>query len=30
MRLEPGSAVSLHRHTGYVHAFNLADLRNDP
>ena len=24
MRLEPGSAVALHRHTGDVHAFNLA------
>src|SRR5436305_5347658 len=24
MRLEPGSAVAVHRHTGDVHAFNLA------
>src|SRR5215472_9000064 len=24
MRLEPGSAVAVHRHTGEVHAFNLA------
>ena len=23
MRLEPGSAVAVHRHTGEVHAFNL-------
>ena len=27
MRLEPGSAVALHRHTGEVHAFNLAGTR---
>lgn len=24
MRLEPGSAVAVHRHTGEVHAFNMA------
>jgi len=27
MRLEPGSAVAVHRHTGEVHAFNLAGTR---
>jgi hypothetical protein len=27
MRLEPGSAVPLHRHTGEVHAFNLSGTR---
>lgn len=27
MRLEPGSVVSLHRHTGEVHAFNLSGTR---
>lgn len=27
MRLEPGSMVSLHRHTGSVHAFNLEGTR---
>jgi 2,4'-dihydroxyacetophenone dioxygenase len=27
MRLEPGSAVPLHRHTGDVHAFNLSGTR---
>jgi 2,4'-dihydroxyacetophenone dioxygenase len=27
MRLEPGSAVALHRHIGDVHAFNLAGTR---
>jgi 2,4'-dihydroxyacetophenone dioxygenase len=27
MRLEPGSAVALHRHTGSVHAFNLSGTR---
>lgn len=27
MRLEPGSAVAAHRHTGDVHAFNLAGTR---
>ena len=27
MRLEPGSAVAPHRHTGEVHAFNLAGTR---
>jgi hypothetical protein len=27
MRLEPGSAVPLHHHTGEVHAFNLAGAR---
>jgi 2,4'-dihydroxyacetophenone dioxygenase len=27
MRLEPGSAVTLHRHTGEVHAFNLSGTR---
>ena len=27
MRLEPGSAVAAHRHTGEVHAFNLAGTR---
>ena len=27
MRLEPGSAVPLHRHTGEVHAFNLSGAR---
>jgi 2,4'-dihydroxyacetophenone dioxygenase len=27
MRLEPGSAVAVHRHTGEVHAFNLAGAR---
>jgi hypothetical protein len=27
MRLEPGSAVPLHRHTGDVHAFNLSGAR---
>jgi hypothetical protein len=27
MRLEPGSTVALHRHTGEVHAFNLAGTR---
>ena len=27
MRLEPGSRVALHRHTGEVHAFNLAGTR---
>src|SRR4029079_18296342 len=26
-RLEPGSAVAVHRHTGDVHAFNLAGTR---
>jgi 2,4'-dihydroxyacetophenone dioxygenase len=28
MRLEPGSAVALHRHSGDVHAFNLAGTRS--
>jgi len=27
MRLEPGSAVALHRHTGEVHAFNIHGTR---
>ena len=27
MRLEPGSAVALHRHTGEVHAFNICGTR---
>jgi hypothetical protein len=27
MRLEPGSAVAVHRHSGEVHAFNLAGTR---
>ena len=27
MRLEPGSVVALHRHTGEVHAFNLSGTR---
>lgn len=27
MRLEPGSGVALHRHTGDVHAFNLSGTR---
>jgi hypothetical protein len=27
MRLEPGSAVPLHRYTGDVHAFNLSGAR---
>src|SRR5262249_47546762 len=27
MRLEPGAGVPLHRHTGEVHAFNLAGSR---
>jgi len=27
MRLEPGSSVAVHRHTGEVHAFNLAGTR---
>jgi hypothetical protein len=27
MRLEPGSLVGLHRHTGEVHAYNLAGSR---
>jgi hypothetical protein len=27
MRLEPGSTVALHRHTGEVHAVNLAGTR---
>ena len=27
MRLEPGSSVALHRHTGEVHAYNLAGTR---
>jgi hypothetical protein len=27
MRLEPGSVVARHRHTGEVHAFNLAGSR---
>ena len=27
MRLEPGSGVPLHRHTGDVHAFNLSGTR---
>ena len=27
MRLEPGSTVALHRHSGEVHAFNLAGTR---
>lgn len=27
MRLEPGSAVALHRHTGEVHAFNVSGSR---
>ncbi|HEY3035176.1 MAG TPA: zinc-binding dehydrogenase [Streptosporangiaceae bacterium] len=27
MRLEPGSVVGLHRHTGDVHAFNLSGTR---
>lgn len=27
MRLEPGSGVAVHRHTGEVHAFNLAGTR---
>src|SRR5262245_10060247 len=30
MRLEPGSAVALHRHTGEVHAFNLSGTREIP
>jgi len=27
MRIEPGSAVALHRHTGEVHALNLSGAR---
>ena len=27
MRLQPGSAVAVHRHTGEVHAFNLTGTR---
>jgi 2,4'-dihydroxyacetophenone dioxygenase len=27
MRIEPGSRVALHRHTGEVHAFNLSGKR---
>jgi 2,4'-dihydroxyacetophenone dioxygenase len=27
MRLEPGAVVSLHRHTGDVHAYNLSGTR---
>ena len=27
MRLEPGSSVALHRHTGEVHALNIRDTR---
>src|SRR5580704_12963845 len=27
MRLDPGSMVALHRHTGEVHAFNLSGTR---
>jgi 2,4'-dihydroxyacetophenone dioxygenase len=27
MRLEPGSSVAVHRHTGEVHAFNLSGAR---
>ncbi len=27
MRLEPGSQVARHRHTGHVHAFNLSGSR---
>ena len=27
MRLEPGSAVALHRHAGEVHAFNVSGTR---
>jgi 2,4'-dihydroxyacetophenone dioxygenase len=27
MRLEPGSGVALHRHTGEVHAFNIRGTR---
>ena len=27
MRLEPGSAVALHRHTGEVHAYNVSGTR---
>jgi hypothetical protein len=27
MRLEPGSVVALHRHTGEVHAFNIRGTR---
>jgi 2,4'-dihydroxyacetophenone dioxygenase len=27
MRLEPGSLVARHRHTGHVHAFNLSGSR---
>ena len=27
MRLEPGSAVALHRHAGEVHAFNISGTR---
>ena len=27
MRLEPGGTVAVHRHTGEVHAFNLAGTR---
>ena len=27
MRLEPGSAVALHRHTGEVHAFTISGTR---
>ena len=27
MRLEPGSSVALHRHTGEVHAFNIRGTR---
>jgi len=27
MRIEPGSAVALHRHTGEVHALNLSGTR---
>jgi len=28
MRLEPGSGVAVHRHTGDVHAFNIAGTRD--
>jgi hypothetical protein len=27
MRLEPGSVVALHRHTGELHAFNVSGTR---
>ena len=27
LRLEPGAAIPLHRHTGEVHAFNLQGSR---